>query len=67
MARMKQVCCECNKPLKKNEKALSKKLLGLDEEELYCLPCLAEYLECEMVDLKIKIQEFKEDGCSLFL
>lgn len=67
MARMKQICCECSKSLKKSEKALSKKLLGLDTEDLYCLSCLAEYLECEIEDLKIKIQEFKEEGCTLFL
>lgn len=61
------VCCECGNGLKKDEVALSKKLLGVDIEDLYCIDCLAEYLECSRIDLEIKIQEFKEQGCTLFL
>ncbi len=67
MARKRKLCCECEKPLKKDEKALSMKLLGTDTEDYYCLDCLAEYLECSIEDLKIKIQAFKEEGCTLFL
>ena len=67
MAYKKVYCCECEKPLKKDERALSMKLLGTDTEDLYCLECLADYLECNIDDLKIKIQEFKEEGCTLFL
>lgn len=59
-------CCECEKALKKDEKALSMKLLGTDIGDFYCLNCLSEYLECSIDDLKIKIQEFKEEGCALF-
>lgn len=65
MARIK--CCECDNTLKKDEVALSKKLLGIDIDEFYCIGCLADYLECNVDDLKIKIQEFKEEGCTLFL
>lgn len=65
MARI--MCCECDNALKKDEIALSKKLLGIDTEDFYCINCLAEYLECSVDDLKIKIQEFKEAGCTLFL
>ncbi len=63
----KIVCCECSKGLKKDEIALSKKLLGADTEDFYCIECLADYLECSRTDLEIKIQEFKEQGCTLFL
>lgn len=63
----KKICCECDKALKKDEVALSKKLLGTDIEDFYCLDCLASYLECSTDDLRIKIQEFKEEGCTLFL
>ena len=65
--RKKILCCECSKPLVKDEAALCKKLLGSDTEGFYCLDCLAEYLECTKSDLEVKIQEFKEQGCSLFL
>lgn len=63
----RKVCCVCNKRLIKDEIALSQKLLGQEIEEFYCVNCLAGYLECPKVDLTIKIQEFKEQGCSLFL
>ena len=67
MARAKRICCEYKIALKKEEVALSKKLIDVDTEDFYCLDCLADYLECSTEDLKIKIREFKEQGCSLFL
>lgn len=60
-------CVECGKKLKKYEVALSKKLIDLETEDYYCLDCFAAYLECEKSDLEIKIKEFKEEGCTLFL
>lgn len=64
---IKKSCCNCGKPLKKDEIALSKKLIDVDTEDFYCLSCMAEYLGCDEEDLKIKIREFKEQGCTLFL
>lgn len=61
------MCTECNKHLTKDEIALSQKMLGRDIADFYCIECLAEYLECDRDDLEVKIQEFKEQGCSLFL
>ena len=63
----KKVCCDCRKSLKKDEIALSKKLIDVDTEDFYCLPCMAEYFGCDEDELKIKIREFKEQGCTLFL
>lgn len=62
-----RICCECSKSLKKDEVALSRKLIDVDTEDYYCLDCMAEYFGCEVEDLRIKIQEFKEQGCTLFL
>ena len=67
MKRKKITCCECSRLLVKDEIALCKKLLGTDTEDYYCISCLSEYLECSRTDLEIKIQEFKEQGCTLFL
>ena len=53
-------------PLTKDEIGASKKLLGLDTPELYCIDCLAAYLEATPEDIQDKIQMFKEDGCELF-
>ena len=61
------VCCDCGKKLKKDEVALSRKLIDLETEEFYCLSCMADNFGCTEEDLKIKIQEFKEQGCTLFL
>lgn len=63
----KKLCCECGKALKKDEVALTKKLVDPDAEYYYCLDCMAEYIGCTVQDLTEKIQEFKEQGCTLFL
>mgnify|MGYP004672588229 FL=1 len=65
--RKKILCCDCKESLKKDEIALSKKLIDVDTEDLYCLNCLSEVIGCTVDDLKDKIQEFKEQGCTLFL
>lgn len=67
MKRKKIECCECGKALLKDEIALCKKLLGINTEDYYCIDCLSDYLECTRTDLEIKIQEFKEQRCTLFL
>lgn len=60
-------CTSCRKfPLTKDEVGASKKLLGMDTSELYCIDCLAAYLEVTPEDIQDKIQMFKEDGCELF-
>ena len=60
-------CVECGRPLVADEVALARKLLDVEATEYYCLPCLAEFLDCERRDLEDKLQEFKEQGCTLFL
>lgn len=64
---MKKTCSDCGKALKKDEIALSQKLIDVDTEEYYCLSCMANNFGCSVDDLKIKIEEFKEQGCTLFL
>ncbi len=60
-------CVSCfKKNLDKDTIALNKKLLGKEIENFYCLPCLAEYLNTTVEELQDKIEEFKEDGCTLF-
>ena len=60
-------CYVCGKgPLTKNEIGLTKKLIGKDSREFYCIDCLADYLEVTTEELMAKIEEFKEEGCTLF-
>ena len=66
-AKMVHTCTSCRKtPLSKDEIGASKKLLGLDTPELYCIDCLSAYLEVTPEDIQDKIQMFKEDGSELF-
>jgi biotin operon repressor len=60
-------CMDCQASIEKDEIALSKKLLGRQIENFLCINCLAEYLNCTTDDLRIKIDEFREQGCSLFI
>ena len=62
-----KVCCDCGAKLNKDEVALSKKLISVDTDDFYCLLCLASFLGCGAEDLRTKISEFKEQGCTLFL
>ena len=60
-------CTSCGKmPLTKDEVGASNKMLGTTTKELYCIDCLAAYLEVTPEDIQDKIQMFKEDGCELF-
>lgn len=59
-------CRRCNAVLKKDWIGLNKKLIDKNLKEFLCINCLADELECEIRDLEIKIEEFKEEGCTLF-
>lgn len=63
----KKTCCTCSRPLTKEEVALTRKLTEVDTDMFYCLDCLADYIGCTVEDLQIKISEFQEQGCTLFL
>ena len=60
-------CVSCSKKtLTKNEVGITIKLLGEDTRVYYCIDCLAEYLDVTVQDIYDKIEEFKEQGCTLF-
>ncbi len=60
-------CYVCGKQnLSKDEIGITKKLLGKNEQRMFCLSCLAEQLEVTEEELVDKINEFKEEGCKLF-
>ena len=57
----------CGKtPLTKDEIGITKKLIDKKTTQFYCLTCLAEQLEVTEEELVAKIEEFKEEGCTLF-
>ena len=62
-----KTCYVCGKEnLSKDEIGLTKKLIDKKTMNFYCIDCLAEYLEVTTEELLDKIEEFKEDGCTLF-
>jgi biotin operon repressor len=66
------ICCECDQEIRsgviseKDAVALNKKLLGRNVCRLFCEDCLAEYLGVSVDDLAEKVNDFKEQGCTLF-
>lgn len=63
----KIMCIDCGKILTKDEIALNKKLISKDVKQFQCLECMSESMGCTVEDLEIKIAEFKEQGCTLFI
>ena len=60
-------CVICGKTnLDRDTIGINKKLLGETICNCYCIDCLADYLGCTVQDLMDKIEEFKEEGCTLF-
>lgn len=59
------ICCS-KKNLNKDTIGINKKLLGTEVKDFYCMDCLADYLDVTVDDLLDKIEEFKEQGCTLF-
>lgn len=63
---MKNKCKICGGKLKKDWIALHKKLLDMEAKEFLCINCLADTFGCDVEELNVKIDEFKEQGCQLF-
>ena len=59
-------CHLCEIKLDKNEVGINKKLLDIKITRFYCLSCLANHLDVAVEELLAKIEEFKEQGCTLF-
>lgn len=61
-------CISCGKKnLSKDEKGINLKLIGENTQNFYCLDCLASVLDVSVQDILDKIEEFKEEGCKLFM
>lgn len=64
---MQKECKSCFATIsEKDVIGINKKLLGTGIHEFYCMDCLAEYLGVSVEVLLEKIEEFKEEGCTLF-
>ena len=60
-------CMNCQKALTHNEIGLHKKLINRGATKYMCKQCLAGYFNIPTELLDKKIEQFKEEGCTLFL
>ena len=59
-------CARCGAALKKDDVAMTRKMVNRSAKQFYCLSCLAEHFELTEDILREKIKEFKAMGCTLF-
>ena len=64
---MESYCKQCGKLLSRDEIGLHKKMVNRGATEYFCLHCLAAYFGASPDYLKEKIEQFRKDGCTLFL
>ena len=60
-------CYYCQKELSKDDIGLCKKLLGKKIKQFFCREHLAEVMDTDVEALTEKIEQFKEEGCTLFM
>lgn len=60
-------CCTCGKEITKDEVGANKKLISKKIKNFLCINCLAKYLGTDPETILEKIQQFKEEGCVLFI
>ncbi len=64
---MLTVCCaDCASPLRRDEIAITKRLVSRGATQFYCVGCLARRLDVTAAVIEHKILEYKEMGCTLF-
>lgn len=60
-------CQKCSQTLSTNEIGISLRLLGRDGRQLLCRQCLAQDLKIDPQLIDRKIEQFKLQGCPLFV
>lgn len=64
---IKANCASCGKAkLSKDEIGINMKLISEDVTSFHCLDCLVIYLDVSVQDIIDKIEDFKDEGCTLF-
>lgn len=61
------VCISCAKELSFNEVGATRKFINRGSTVFYCKDCLAGKLGVTVRDIDRKIEEFRQQGCTLFV
>lgn len=64
---MKDGCMQCGKALTYNEVGAYKKFVNRGSTQFLCKACLAGKLSVTVEDIDRKIEQFKAQGCTLFV
>ncbi|HPF87174.1 MAG TPA: hypothetical protein PK537_03845 [Candidatus Limiplasma sp.] len=59
-------CADCASPLRRDEIAITKRLISRGATQFFCIGCLARRLHVPEAAIEQKIQEYREMGCTLF-
>lgn len=60
-------CLQCGRPLTSDEVAVYHKLVRRDATDFLCKTCLAAYFNVDEAKIDQKIEQFKRQGCMLFV
>ena len=64
---MTEGCMQCGKALTFNEVGAHKKFVNRGSRRFLCKQCLAEKLGVTVEEIDRKIEQFKAQGCTLFV
>lgn len=64
---MRSGCVECGKALTFNEIGAYKKFVNRGSTSFLCRTCLAAKLDVSVEEIDRKIEQFKAQGCTLFV
>ncbi|NLI22328.1 MAG: hypothetical protein GX418_12395 [Clostridiales bacterium] len=59
-------CADCGRPLRHDEIAITRRLVGRGLQRYYCIACLSRRLGVSQAAVELKITEYREMGCALF-
>lgn len=62
----KECCINCGRALTGDDIGMTKKLMNRGARQFYCIGCLAAYFEVPEAEVRRKLEEFREMGCTLF-
>ena len=60
-------CIQCGTRLTPDDIGLHRKLINRGAQEFLCMDCLAKKFNVERAELERSIEQFKKQGCTLFV